>query len=272
MNRATAVQGRSSKNATEGRSDPLKVVFALIIVLELFAGITFAQKGRPENIGDLYKQGHFTKIIEEHSKSSDPTELLYLGLAYERSGRSGDAIKAFQRSFRSGYSSFEKDLLRLYESKGLTKGQIPSFLTTSATLADVVSASIQKCVQLKQSCLSESEWAMRAQFMYELDLALESGETIYPWAETDTDVSIRNNPRPEYPDAARHSGVQGKVELLALFGRDGKVRAAIPIKHLKAGLTEEAYRAALKTSFVPAEKGGKAVSSLRKIEYTFSLF
>jgi tetratricopeptide (TPR) repeat protein len=87
-----------------------------------------------------------------------------------------------------------------------------------------------------------------------------------------TSLKINSKPRPGYTDSARQNNVQGTVILLVLFGANGKIGYILPLKGLGNGLTEQSIAAASKIQFEPAKKDGKSVSTVRVVEYTFSIY
>src|SRR5262245_35129435 len=62
---------------------------------------------------------------------------------------------------------------------------------------------------------------------------------------------------PMYTDKARHDWVQGVVRLRILVAKDGSVAKMRAITGLPGGLTREAYRAAYRSTFIPATKDGE---------------
>ncbi len=114
----------------------------------------------------------------------------------------------------------------------------------------------------------------------------EATEAIYAWSIRDrstpkppvqddpntTPLRILTKPRPGYTDSARRNNVQGTVHLAVLFGASGRVEFVLPIKRLSDGLDQQAVAAAKKIQFEPKKVGGKAVSVVRLVEYTFSIY
>jgi hypothetical protein len=66
--------------------------------------------------------------------------------------------------------------------------------------------------------------------------------------------------------------VEGKVILMVLFGSSGKIEKLIVFKALGFGLDIEAIRAANGIEFLPETKNGKPISSMKIIEYNFTIF
>lgn len=87
-----------------------------------------------------------------------------------------------------------------------------------------------------------------------------------------TPLKILEQPRPGYTEDARRAGTTGVVRLRVIFAADGKIRYPLVINGLSYGLTEMALRAVRKIKFEPATKDGKPVSSVKVIEYRFSMY
>jgi TonB family protein len=86
-----------------------------------------------------------------------------------------------------------------------------------------------------------------------------------------TKATIRTRTEPQYTQAARQNGINGKVILLAVFASDGEVKHILVIRSLSHGLTEEAIKAARGIKFDPATKDGRPVSQFIQIEYDFHI-
>ena len=97
------------------------------------------------------------------------------------------------------------------------------------------------------------------------------GELVVSPKEADVRATITAKPKPSYTKEARRNGVQGFVTLKVLLSGRGKVARIRVIKGLRAGLTENAIRAACKMEFKPAMKNGQAVAQWATAEYVFRL-
>jgi TonB family protein len=100
---------------------------------------------------------------------------------------------------------------------------------------------------------------------------IEPGERIFSAKETDSRVVITSRPQPSYTKEARRNGIQGFVAVKILLSGNGKVTRVRVVKSLRAGLTENAIRAACKMKFRPALKNGAPVSQWVIAEYAFRL-
>lgn len=75
---------------------------------------------------------------------------------------------------------------------------------------------------------------------------------------------------PRYTAKAREKGVEGKVILNVLFGRDGKVRDVAIESRLGYGLDENALAAAKQIIFEPARQAGRPVDVRAQVIFTFA--
>ena len=76
-------------------------------------------------------------------------------------------------------------------------------------------------------------------------------------------------PRPAYTKEARRLRIQGFVTLRVLLSASGKISRVRVMKGLRAGLTENAIRAACRIEFKPAIKTGQPVAQWVTAEYVF---
>lgn len=76
-------------------------------------------------------------------------------------------------------------------------------------------------------------------------------------------------PRPAYTKEARRLRIQGFVTLRVLLSASGKISTVRVMKGLRAGLTENAIRAACRIEFKPAIKTGQPVAQWVTAEYVF---
>ena len=90
--------------------------------------------------------------------------------------------------------------------------------------------------------------------------------------ENPTPFVIVLKPASSYTVAARQNVETGVVQLRVTFSEDGSVSKIGLLKTLKFGLTREAFFAALRIKFLPAEKDEKPLTVTKIIEYSFSLY
>lgn len=85
-------------------------------------------------------------------------------------------------------------------------------------------------------------------------------------------VKILFRPKPIYTDTARENNIQGRVSLKVTFLKSGQIGSVMPVTSLGYGLTEAAIKAAQQIRFEPEMKNGKAVNSVKTIDYQFSVY
>ncbi len=96
-------------------------------------------------------------------------------------------------------------------------------------------------------------------------------ERIVSTKEADSRAEMTAKPKPSYTKEARRIGIQGFVTLKVLLSASGKISRVRVVKGLRAGLTENAIRAACKIEFKPALKDGQPISQWLIVEYVFRL-
>lgn len=98
------------------------------------------------------------------------------------------------------------------------------------------------------------------------------GHTPYRASEVEQKARLLSKPEPHYTEEARRNQVSGTVVLRAVFSSNGEVVQIRAVRTLPFGLTERAIAAARQIQFVPALKGGQAVSVAMQLEYNFNLY
>lgn len=95
------------------------------------------------------------------------------------------------------------------------------------------------------------------------------GGRIYEPKEVSLRPKISSKPTPAYLEEATAHGVRGRVVLSAVLCRTGKVTDVQVIESLPFGMTEKAIEAARAIEFEPAQKNGRRVSEVFRLEYNF---
>ncbi len=85
-------------------------------------------------------------------------------------------------------------------------------------------------------------------------------------------LKILSKPRPGYTDQARRDNLQGTVVLRVTFQANAEIGPIQPTKSLKDGLTDQAIEAAKGIRFEPATVNGNPVTTMKQVEYTFSIY
>jgi TonB family protein len=87
-----------------------------------------------------------------------------------------------------------------------------------------------------------------------------------------TPLKILAKPRANYTDQARQAGVSGTIRLLVAFTETGKIENVLVLTSLGYGLDAQAIRAAKGIKYEPATRNGKAVTAVKTVEYTFTIY
>ncbi|MBA3694954.1 MAG: energy transducer TonB [Acidobacteria bacterium] len=95
--------------------------------------------------------------------------------------------------------------------------------------------------------------------------------------ETERKEEVQNirivlKPFAKYTDASRQASLQGTVRLRITFLASGGIGTVSPLTTLPYGLTEQAIAAAMKIVFIPAKRNGKTFSTVKIVDYSFSLY
>lgn len=92
---------------------------------------------------------------------------------------------------------------------------------------------------------------------------------IYEPKEVSLRPKISSKPAPNYSKEAIAHDVRGRVILKAVLCRTGKVTNVQVIESLPFGMTEKAIEAARAIEFEPAQRNGRRVSEVIRLEYNF---
>lgn len=85
-------------------------------------------------------------------------------------------------------------------------------------------------------------------------------------------LKILSHPKPGYTDSARTKGRHGTVALAVLFAANGRIEGTLLLNRLGYGLDEQAMSAARRIKFEPKMVGGKPVSVVKMVEYSFAIY
>jgi TonB family protein len=227
---------------------------------------------------ELYQRGDDKSVIQllrpvlkEHK--SIVTAWHYLGLAYERQGKSKDARKAHEQAAKAGEMMLDRLFSSLASRADIDVGQFQPVLSLAAESAD-------KYLKLspKPSSSKFQEWSLRSEYLR--DYAEMSGNIpynnllgkVYKPSEVTTKARILKRTEPSYTEEARQNLVAGTVVLRAVIAADGQVRGIRVVSGLPYGLNLRAIDAARKIKFAPALLNGQPVSQYIQIEYNFNLY
>ena len=79
-------------------------------------------------------------------------------------------------------------------------------------------------------------------------------------------------PRSMYTDSARQGNEQGIARFQVVFSANGQIGKIAIVKQLQYGLTENAIRVLRRIRFIPAEKDNSPVSTVKTVEYSFTIY
>jgi TonB family protein len=85
-------------------------------------------------------------------------------------------------------------------------------------------------------------------------------------------MQIISKPIARYTEQARESCIEGKVSLRIVFLSNGTLGKISVVKGLPAGLSQQAIYAARLIKFIPARRNGRDVSSIRLLNYNFTIY
>ena len=100
----------------------------------------------------------------------------------------------------------------------------------------------------------------------------DGADRTFRGSEVEQRARLLTKPEPQYTEEARKQGISGTVTLRVVFSSGGEVVQIRALKTLPFGLTDKAIAAARLIKFVPAVKGGRAVSVHMQLEYNFNLY
>jgi TonB family protein len=226
-----------------------------------------------------YKNGDFNAAIKAlqtaaKQKRYELSARHYLGLAFERLGKTSNASKAHERAANLGDYLLETRFLK--GASGNSKSSDIDFHETLLQAAE----SAEKYIELnaKLSGSKRAEWNDRVESLryfaeiYDPLNANSDQPQLFSPKEVDTKARILSKQEPGYTVEARQHQVTGTIILRVVLAADGKVRGIVALKTLPDGLTQMAIDAARRIRFVPAIKNGKPVSMFMQLEYSFNLY
>lgn len=208
-------------------------------------------------------------LIATRKDKQDVVAWYWLGVAFERQGKPGDARKAHEKAAKLG----DELIVRQFDFRSATdfKATLAKIRPELAQSAESAKAYLR--LNPKLSASKADEWYNRAELLQDyVEFPMIEGFPIYKGSEVSTKARVLQKPEPTYTQAARENQVTGTVVLRGIFAGDGKVRLLHPLAGLPHGLTGNAMKAARQIKFIPATKDGRPVSMWVEIQYNFHLF
>jgi TonB family protein len=199
----------------------------------------------------------------------------FLGLAYERQGKTKDARKAHEEATKAGEVILEWLFTALATRKDKSElEQVKPLLSMAAESAD-------KYLKLSAnpSKSKVEEWNSRSETLRDYaGLSANNGQDntlgkIYKPSDVTTKARVlQKREEPQYTEEARQHQISGTIVLRAVVAPDGRVRGIRVMTGLPYGLTQRAIEAARKIKFAPALLDGQPVSQYIQIEYNFNVY
>ena len=244
---------------------------SLLFVLLTATAASFAQSPDSASGIKLYNSGEFAKAVESLKKSEQPEELLFLGLAYEKTNENGKAKDAFEKSFDRSYDEFF-DKFSEWNKSGApgAKSDFSAFLQSVKLVGKIGLAAAERAFNLKSKVFQTNEGRIKAKVLQDAIALADSSERIY--SASDKSVSalkITERPSlafPRNPDGvpiARYKQSPNKpiiVKMLVVFGSDGKVKLILPTDKLIDIYTAHSISYFEQIKFTPATVNGKTVT------------
>ncbi len=90
--------------------------------------------------------------------------------------------------------------------------------------------------------------------------------------ENSTDLKVLTKPKPRYTNLARRSSIGGIVKVLTIFKSDGRIGDTLVLEGLGYGLDKQAVKAVKEIKFEPAMKDNKPITSVKIVQYSFTIY
>ena len=253
-----------------------------LVLLAMCAGVT-AQQPSPNPSPDrdrgiqLYQQGDFPGAVKAlrsatNQNKTDSGAWHWLGLALERQGKSGDALKAHEKAARLGDELLANQLAPANTGKDVAQALVS---VRSQLVEAAESAEKYLALNSKLSGSKLTEWQVRADSLRGFADMAGSGNDglkLYSPKDVTTRARVLSKPEPTYTEEARRHKTTGTVVLKAIFAANGRVIGIHAVTSLPHGLTERAIVAAQHIKFIPAIKDGHPVSMYMQLEYNFNVY
>ena len=245
----------------------LTLIWALFSCFSLIHAQDTTGKGGLER----FKDKDFAGAIQLLKNSKDPIDARIVAMSYEGLGKRKEAIRAFDLSFKSGYSLFDDAFQKWTKDKG---GK--SFLALLSNLSEVISASLssaESVLRLGGKADVDNEWRHKANILFDLQKIAESSTEFYRSSDLDTPMTILKRSRPLISAniCVDRANLDVILQFQVLFHPDGKTVTVIPASKWKKNCHESSVLSAINMTFDPGLKDGKQVGTIKMIEYSFSV-
>lgn len=243
------------------------LIFACILLFQIIA---FAQTNTDAGI-KLYQDGKYSEAAQtlKGLSKKDPQAAYYLGLSYEKLGRTEEAINAYKRSVDNVIYQIGQNLIKRYRS-GKNIAEISSEDYIRGIMEQKIEPGFASSQRLKEIASKTGDAEERETNYLVLDMYRTKTADSSPVVDL-IPLNIISKPQPAYTDEARKQQFSGDIDVIVIFLANGKVGPVYPLNELSYGLTESAVQAAKSIRFTAAKKGGQPVSVIKTIHYGFWL-
>lgn len=206
---------------------------------------------------------------------TDPKAWFFLGQSYEALGKKGDAGKSYYKAFERGYEVFRETFNKQFETKNTKVESLLGFVKSQSDLVTMCINSAGKAAEENTRLSYDNEPRLKTNALYQLLKIAESGEAVF-WNK-DTDKRLKfvkstyiSDGFDTYPPRRELVIYPKTVKLLLVIDSEGKVVVAMPISKAQSWFDLQAMRRVLAYQYEPAQKSGKAVLTLIRLDYRFS--
>lgn len=222
-------------------------------------------------------QEQATKAIELEPKIY--TAYFIRGTASLREGKFDKALAdadqsiALNADFSSAYSLKSTTLTAQFGNRVTNGSNAKSQIDLLKKALETLELCIKKC-RKNADLKSQSDDVEALKTFYDYFSREDTVSTALTLSPDDKTVPLKiiSKPRANYTDQARQANVSGKIVIAVLFAANGNVAQTIVIKPLGYGLDQQAVSAARGIRFEPLLKDGKAVSVVKVVEYSFTIY
>lgn len=187
--------------------------------------------------------------------------------------KDADSMLTIDSAYPEAYIMKSDVLVARLGAKVGAGSEINDEVTLLKAATDILKTGVINCKNTTNCKKIESEFeSVNAFYNYFVNRKpLVPGTVITPEAGV-TPLKIISKQKAVYTESARQARAQGTIQLAVLFGANGRIENVMLIKRLGYGLDQQAIAAARGITFEPMKRDGKSVSTVKIIEYGFSIY
>jgi TonB family protein len=203
-------------------------------------------------------------------------EIYYiLGLANLRLGKSDEALENAEQSLKYDDKFAVSNLLKAQAF--MSRKTEPTDYAAISAKFRAAADSLDNFIQLLNDTNDLSFWRQqRESLKYFINYYDEKQKTSVDLKDnkiqTSTPIKILTKRSTTYTDEARNAGLSGSISLLVAFADNGAVSHVLALNNLGYRLDEAAVKTAKEIKFEPEIHDGKAVTTVKMIQYSFTLY